>query len=286
MNEILAIGFFDGVHLGHQSILSGATCALTFVNHPLSVLSPDSAPDLLMDAKSRIDAIKACGVEKVYALEFTRETAQVEPSEFVERALPGIPFGLKDVGKVRCGENWRFGKGGGADAEYLKRRGIAVDVVPYVEYEGGKISSTRIRSALAGGDIESVNAMIGRKWSVSGKTAQGKGEGRKHGAPTVNVMPSFVPQMPRGVYLVEVGGVMGVANWGVAPTMRARAWASPVLEIHFFSPPGDVGEELKVEFHSFIRPERIFPDEASLFAQIEKDIAQARVKCVTLSQKV
>jgi riboflavin kinase/FMN adenylyltransferase len=286
VNEILAIGFFDGVHLGHQAILKGATSVLTFVNHPRSVLSPSSSPDLLMDAQSRIDAIKSCGVQNVYALEFTREIANIEPRDFIENSLPGLTFGIKDLQKVRCGENWRFGKGGGADAQFLRRYGVSVDVVPYAEYAGEKISSTRIRSVLSDGDIESVNAMIGRRLSVVGKVVAGKGEGRKHNAPTVNVMPLFIPKMPYGVYLVNVAGAYGVANWGVAPTMRRRAWAIPVLEIHFFSSPDGIGDEIKVEFASFIRPERLFQDEASLFAQIRHDIAAAKEKCVTLSQKV
>ena len=168
--QSLAVGFFDGVHLGHQAILKGADAALTFRNHPLSVLAPEKAPRLIMSVEERVAAIKACGVERVEVLDFTRELATMSAEEFVDflNKRRGRRFSL-----VRCGENWRFGKGGAGDAEFLRRMGFEVEVVPYAEYKDERISSSRIRAALERGAIEDANAMMGRRFKVQGSKARG-----------------------------------------------------------------------------------------------------------------
>ena len=136
----VAVGFFDGVHLGHRAILSGADVALTFRNHPLSVVAPERAPRLLMDFDSRVAAIRACGVREVRAFDFTPEFARLLPAEFLAEA------GISRETEVRCGSNWRFGRGGEGDAEWLRARGYRVTVVPSVSYRGEGVSSTRIRA--------------------------------------------------------------------------------------------------------------------------------------------
>ena len=169
--QSVAVGFFDGVHLGHQAILKGADAALTFRNHPLAVLSPDRAPRLLMDAEERLAAIRACGVGEVVALNFTPEFARLSPEEFL--AMAGITRKVK----VRCGDNWRFGRGGAADATWLRAHGYSVEVIPAVEYRGEAVSSTRIRAALERGEVEDACAMLGRPFEVRGEVFAGKGEG-------------------------------------------------------------------------------------------------------------
>ena len=136
--QSVAVGFFDGVHLGHQSILKGAEAALTFRNHPLAVLSPDRAPRLLMDVGERLAAIRACGLKEIVALDFTTEFARLSPEEFLATA------GISRETKIRCGANWRFGRGGTADATWLREHGYSVEVVSAVEYRGESVSSTRI----------------------------------------------------------------------------------------------------------------------------------------------
>ena len=158
----VAVGFFDGVHLGHRAILSGADVALTFRNHPLSVVAPERAPRLLMDFDSRVAAIRACGVREVRAFDFTPEFARLSPAEFLAEA------GISRETEVRCGSNWRFGRGGEGDAEWLRARGYRVTVVPSVSYRGEGVSSTRIRAALERGDVEDANAMLGRPFSAAG----------------------------------------------------------------------------------------------------------------------
>lgn len=270
MPGVVAVGFFDGVHLGHRKILEGADAALTFRNHPSSVLRPDSPVALLTPPAEKEELIKACGVKKVISLDFTPELASMPADGFVEF--------ISSFSKVRCGADWRFGKGAEGDAEFLRSRGFEVEVVAYAEFEGDRISSTRIRARLAKGDLKSVNGMLARNWSVTGRTVPGKGVGRGLGYPTVNLkILNSPPDLPAGVYEVAVSGVKAIANFGYAPTMGDAAWKEKTLEIHFRGscPVGlneiAEGSEFKVEFVRFIRPERKFATFGELKSQIAAD---------------
>ena len=277
---ILAVGFFDGVHLGHRKILTGADVALTFRNHPLTVLAPDRAPRLLMTSDEKAAAIRACGVREVVTLDFTPELAALAPEAFIARHLnaPGLA--------VRCGANWRFGQGGRGDAALLRAHGLAVTVVPYAEHDGARISSTRIRQSFAAGDIAAGNAMLGRALTLGGAVVKGKGLGATLGFPTVNIAVAGNVELPLGVYVVAAGGWRGVANYGRAPTMGERAWPQPVLEVHWLgigqAQLDHLHEERmplhvqKVEILRFLRPERKFASLDELKAQIARDCAAAR----------
>ena len=277
--QSIAVGFFDGVHLGHQAILKGADAALTFRNHPLTVLAPEKAPRLIMSCEERVAAIRACGVKDVTVVEFTRELAEMPAEEFVDSFLKRKGFRFSTV---RCGANWRFGAGGAGDAAFLRLHGFEVEVVPYAEYKGERVSSSRIRAALERGEIEDANAMLGRRFEVQGLRFEGKGVGRELGFPTINLKPQTLNlHLPLGVYEVEVKGVRGIANYGIAPTMGDRAWEEPVLEIHF---PGagvedlrrETGDRAVVSLIRFIRPERRFDSAADLQRQIAADCATIR----------
>ena len=270
----LAVGFFDGVHLGHQAILKGADAALTFRNHPLSILAPEKAPRLIMSVEERVAAIKACGVKDVTVLEFTPELAALTPEEFVERYLLSSVSRLQS--SIRCGANWRFGKGGVGDATFLRERGLAIEVVPYAEYKGGHISSSRIRAALESGAVEDANAMMGRRFQVSGSRFQGKGLGGRIGHPTVNLkLGTLNLKLPLGVYEVEVEGRKAIANYGLAPTMGDKAWREPTMEIHFLHcpPPPLSSTSVNVGFLRFIRKEMKFNSIEDLKRQIAADCA-------------
>ena len=234
----LATGFFDGVHLGHQAILEGADAALTFLEHPLTVLAPEKAPRLLMSFEERIRAI----ARPVTVLNFTSELAGTSAADFAERYLKGF--------KVRCGQNWRFGKGGEGCPEWLKAHGYEVEVVKEVEYKGEAISSSRIRAALERGEMEEVAAMLARPYSVGGAVAAGKGEGRNIGYPTLNLEPAREINLREGVY-------SAIVNYGKAPTFGERAWKRPVLEAHLVK---------------FLREERKFSSPEELKAQIAADL--------------
>ena len=276
----LAIGFFDGVHLGHQAILRGADAALTFRNHPLTVLAPEKSPRLIMTCDERIAAIKACGVRNVTVLDFTRELAEMPAESFVSRYLlssvPRLPS------SVRCGANWRFGKGGVGNAAFLRAKGIDVVVAPCTEYRGERISSSRIRAALERGEIEDANAMLGRRFEVQGLKFKGKGLGAAIDYPTINLKLSTLNlKLPLGVYEVEVEGRKAIANYGLAPTMGDKAWGKPVLEIHVLQTGGeDVGrempDEMTVSLVRFIRPEKKFDSVSDLQRQIAADCAAVR----------
>ena len=273
--QSLAVGFFDGVHLGHQAILKGADAALTFRNHPLTVLAPEKAPRLIMSVEERVAAIKACGVKDVTVLDFTRELAEMSAEEFAVSFLKrsGDRFPV-----LRCGANWRFGRGGEGDAEFLRGMGIEVTVVPYAVYKGEKVSSSRIRRCLESGEIEDANAMLGRRFQVSGFRFQGKGLGGRIGYPTVNLQLSTSSlHLPLGVYEVEVEGRKAIANYGLAPTMGDRAWASPILEVHLLDnrtiEQSEQSNNPIISFVRFIRPEKKFDSIDDLKRQIAADCA-------------
>ena len=265
MAEVLAVGFFDGVHLGHRKILEGATAALTFRNHPSEILSPASKVPLLMPFGEKLEAIKACGVGKVTALRFTKELADVSAAGFLEM--------IGGAKAIRCGANWRFGRGGEGDGAFLRRMGFEVEVVDYAEYDGVAVSSTRIREAISNGALPDANSMLGRTWTLDGTVESGKGLGARMGFPTVNIRLSDLSRILRsGVYEVSVAGERAIANFGHAPTMGDKAWKERVLEVHF---AGDVfdfsGDACRVGFVRFLRSEMKFDSIEALKAQIAAD---------------
>ncbi len=275
----LAIGFFDGVHLGHQRILEGADAAFTFENHPATVLRPSSVPPLLMGMDERMRRLRTVGTRSgaersVFAVPFTREFASMPPDAFAGYLRGRFP----SLRQIRCGANWRFGRGGEGSPDGLRARGFDVVVAECAEYAGERISSTRIRRALSEGALDDANAMLGRPFAAGGRVVGGKGLGRELGAATLNVQVA-VPLMP-GVYAVRTDAGPGVANYGVAPTMGDRAWPSPTLEVHLFDGAAlrgsDAPAALRAEFVSLLRPEREFPSVAALRRQIAEDVAAAK----------
>ena len=267
--SVLAVGFFDGVHLGHQAILRGADAALTFRSHPLSVVAPDRAPRLIMSPDERVAAIRECGVREVVVLDFSWEIASMTPEDFLHMAHERTGFS-----SVRCGANWRFGRGGAGNPEWLRKRGESVEVVPYAEFRGAPVSSSRIRECLRKGEVGDAALMLGRAISIPVMRFHGKGIGVKLGFPTVNfeIGAPIAELLPLGVYKVECGNVIGIANFGVAPTMGDSAGPKPVVEVYF--PGGDVPPKRNGEAVSllrFIRPERRFESAVALKAQIARD---------------
>lgn len=281
----LAVGFFDGVHLGHRRILAQADAALTFSDHPAAVFAPERAPALLMTRERRLASIAAalrsnsprCGsriVDRVRALDFTPELAKQSPAAFADWLKGAYP----ELGTLFCGANWTFGAEGAGDAAFLRTRGIQVDVVSYAEYQGLPVSSTRIRAAVAAGEMAAAAEMLGRSWCLEGRVASGKGLGRTLGFPTVNLLPAVgLVCPPLGVYAVRTPWGGGIANYGHAPTMGERAWTEPVLEIHLLRLAVEVsvreGQSVSVEMMRFVRPERKFSSLEELRRQIARDVA-------------
>ncbi len=300
----LAVGFFDGVHLGHRRILARADAALTFQNHPATIFASERAPALLMTSVTRLrrvaEALRpptgsctlgscglgrcglgSCGLpeaaspidQPVRALSFTPELAAQSPEDFADWLRATYP----DLETVFCGANWTFGAGGRGTPDFLRARGFQVEVVPYVELDGQPLSSTRVRTAIAAGDLTAAAEMLGRPWALEGTLVAGKGLGRELGYPTLNVRPAAnLVRPPCGVYAVETPYGRGIANYGHAPTMGDQAWSTPILEVHVFTQNLDasIGSAMTVEMLRFIRPERRFNSLDELKVQIARDIAQ------------
>ncbi len=273
----LAVGFFDGVHLGHRQILLNADYALTFNEHPSRVFAPDRMPPLLMDRDMRVASIAAAlrggaqGTARVRALDFTEEFAQMPPVAFAEWLRREYP----ELERMYCGPNWTFGAGGAGDAGFLRDRGFSVECVPFVAWGGEVVSSTRIRGAVADGRMEEAASMLGAPWRVTGTLRHGKGLGSKIGFPTANfALARALVAPPHGVFAVATRIGRGVANWGEAPTLGDDAWSEPVLEVHF--PGREIelaeGECLEISFLRFLRPERRFSSIAELASQIAEDV--------------
>lgn len=277
----LAVGFFDGVHVGHRRILARADAALTFRNHPATVYAPDRAPRLLMTSEARLATVAAAlrpgGPRSVRALDFTVDWASRSPEDFAD----WLRTAYSDLTTVVCGSNWTFGAGGAGNADLLRERGFVVEVVPYEVQNGLPVSSTRVRSAVAAGELEAAEEMLGRSWALEGAVESGKGLGRTLGYPTINVRPAKeLVRPPCGVYAVQTEWGTGIANFGVAPTMGDRAWPKPMLEVHLLEasavPSIPEGRFASVAFRRFIRPERVFASVEELKAQIARDIADIR----------
>lgn len=278
----LAVGFFDGVHQGHRRILSRADAALTFRNHPATIFAPSRTPALLMTPATRLAAIRSAlsirlgerTPASVCALDFTAELAEQPPDVFAD----WLRTTYRDLEMVLCGANWTFGAGGEGDADFLRARGIQVEVVPFAVYDGLPVSSTRVRAALAAGDLKQAAVMLGHPWVLEGELVAGKGVGRQLGYPTLNVRPAAgLVTPPYGVYAVETAVGAGVANFGLAPTMGDRAWKSPMLEVHLFAGNKNLPSHgvFSVAMKRFLRPERSFDSLEELRAQIARDVAAA-----------
>jgi riboflavin kinase/FMN adenylyltransferase len=285
----LAMGVFDGVHVGHQAVIGRAVRAaardgglaglLTFDPHPIRVIAPEKAPASLLetlDHKARI--VSGLGIRLLIALRFDAELAAMEASEFIAR-LTAAP-----VRTIAVGEDWRFGHKRGGDVAFLMReaekRGFRLEAVPPVMFDGDRISSTRIRQAIRDGNLDAAAGMLGRPYSVSGTVIRGDQLGRTLGFPTANLATGDLQLPPNGVWAVRVTDQTdgcdweGVANLGVRPTLGG---ATRLLEVHLFGFSGDLyGRNLDVRFEKPLRPEMKFPSLDALRLQIEKDAQAAR----------
>jgi riboflavin kinase / FMN adenylyltransferase len=283
----LALGVFDGVHLGHQEVILRALDAsrrhggmggvLTFEPHPIQVIAPERAPTALLatlDHKARL--VRAMGAELFIPLRFDRSLAAMEATEFLDRLLAG------PVRTIAVGEDWRFGRERRGDVDLLRqqavRRGFELIAVPPVMYEGERISSTRVRQALRDGNLAAAAGMLGRDYTIAGRVVEGKKLGRELGFPTANVDFGNIQLPPDGVWAVRAGlpdgsEVPGVANLGVRPTVDGR---ERVLEAHLLGFSGDLyGQELEIRFQGFLRAERKMPSLQALREQISLDCAAA-----------
>ena len=290
----LALGMFDGVHLGHQQVLqasqnhaceiNGNAVAFTFPTHPASFLRPEHAPPLLMNAEQKAKMLHSYGMNHVILRSFDHELAQVEADEFALFMKERIP----SVAGFSVGKNFRFGKDRIGDASFLKhvagKMGIEVEIVDFKSMDGTVVSSSIIREKLKAGDITNVNHMLGRSYRIDGIVSSGKKMGRQIGFPTMNIAwnPEATPAF--GVYagmvkhLGEGIKAPAVANYGIRPTVENDARV-PKLEIHildeFNEEKWGYNSEVEMALEHFIRPEKKFDSIDELKKQIEMDRSKA-----------
>lgn len=291
-HSVVAVGVFDGVHLGHQrllhellemsSVLHGLPTVVTFNNHPDQVLRGEAPPQLI-SVPHRLRLLRRAGVQRLVLLDFEPRLQNMTPREFATDVLlgclhtRGLLLGYDSaLGKDRAGTPDCFRQLG---AEL----GFEVRVGARFELDGTPVSSTKIRQAIASGDLTLANRFLGRFPGAMGTVVPGDARGRRLGFPTANVVPQPCALPPNGVYAVDAildGQTFpAVANLGVRPTFAGgqRGADTRSLEVHLLDFHGDLyGRELEVSFRRFLRPERRFPDAAALRAQIAEDIAAAR----------
>lgn len=286
----LAIGMFDGVHLGHRAVIDmaiqsarrsgGLSGVLTFDPHPSVLLRPENPTRLICDTATRTRLLAGTGIDAVITQPFTPEFAAIEAGDFVRLLLKHLPR----LATVCVGENWRFGRGRGGDVAMLvaeaKKHRLTVMSAARVNENGEPISSTRIRACIETGEIDEANIMLGYSYFSEGVVAPGKALGRDLGYPTLNLawQPGLCPRF--GVYAVEVSGEKAagkypaVANYGLRPTVENSA--QPRVEANLLGPcPFAGGDQIRVEWLRFIRPEMKFANTDELAAQIAKDRAGA-----------
>jgi riboflavin kinase/FMN adenylyltransferase len=289
----LAIGVFDGVHRGHQAVIStsarhgqsaaGTSVVVTFDPHPAKVLRPRNAPHLLTATQHKIALIRALGVSHLLIIEFNRELAATSPEDFVQRLVTHS----KPLREICVGHEWSFGKDRRGNLDLLKKLGARFDfnvvgILP-VMVHGAVVSSTAIRQAVEAGSLAKAAEMLGREYTILGAVTRGDQLGKKIGFPTANLSAHSEQFPPNGVYLAEAWfeGVLyhGVVNLGYRPTVTGSK-SQRLLEIHLLDFERDIyGEDLEVRFVRYLRPERKFDSVEALARQIDVDVRQARELC-------
>jgi riboflavin kinase / FMN adenylyltransferase len=269
----VAIGTFDGVHVGHREVIRGNDTVLTFHPHPQSVVNPASAPKLLYPQRIKADLIAGLGVEELVIIPFDRGFSSKTADEFVQEVL------VERLGAAHlsCGENFRFGKKATGDAQFLASRSeFETRVVPLVEVEGETVSSSHIRGLVAAGEIAKAGRFLGGPFLFEGEVVQGDRRGRELGMPTANIVPDDALVTPgHGVYAAWAHGRPAAVNVGVRPTFDTGR--GTLVEAYLLDFEGDLyGETLRVAFLRRMRGEKRFESVGELVAQMRRDADQAR----------
>ncbi len=286
----LAIGVFDGVHRGHQAVISisadharaanGTPVVVTFDPHPEKVLRLQSAPRLLSATQHKIALIRALGVAHLLIITFDKQFAATEPEDFVQQLVAHS----KPLREICVGHEWSFGKNRRGNLDLLKKLGAQFNFevvgVPPIKANDEVVSSTAIRHAIDRGDFAKAAAMLGREYTILGTVTHGDNLGKKIGFPTANLSAHNEQFPPNGVYAAAArlsdGVHLGVVNLGVRPTVTSDR-SERVLEIHLFDFDHDIyGRDVEVRFVKYLRPEQKFENVDALVAQIRRDADQAR----------
>ena len=294
----LAIGVFDGVHLGHQAVIGravhsaklagGSTVVVTFHPHPVRVLRPEKAPRLLTSTQHKIQLIRSLGVDALLILDFTLEFSKTPPEIFIEK----LAEGSNELRQICVGQEWSFGANRTGSVRLLEdlspKLGFELGSVPPVLVGDQVVSSTLIRSAIERGDLKFAASLLGREFTILGTVSEGKQLGRSLGFPTANLRTHNEQFPPNGVYAAkawfdgkEYGGVV---NIGVRPTIEHQA-GERLLELHLFDFDREIyGLDVEVAFLEYLRPEEKFSGIDKLQDQIRRDAKRAQ-RIYELSRK-
>jgi riboflavin kinase/FMN adenylyltransferase len=276
----VAIGTFDGVHLGHQAVIEGADTVLTFDPHPLSVIHPAALPKLIMPFAVKRDVIEGLGVRELVVIPFDRKFAELSAEAFIDHVL------IEKLGaeKVSVGENFRFGaKAKGDPGMLAAREEFETRVVPLVEVDAETVSSTRIRALIAAGDMEGARHCLGAPFMVEGTVVEGDQRGRELGFPTANIVPDDRLAYPgHGVFAAFADGVPAAVNVGVRPTFESGRGV--LIETYLIDRDEDLyGHTLRVAFVERLRGEKRFAGVEELIAQMRIDVEDAKRVCASFT---
>jgi riboflavin kinase/FMN adenylyltransferase len=270
----VAVGTFDGVHLGHREVIGGADTVLTFDPHPLAVVAPDAAPPLLMTLDRKAELLEAIGVEELVVIPFDKSFAAHTAQEFIDDVL----VGKLGATYVSVGENFRFGhKAQGDTAMLAADERFETRVSALLEIDGEVVSSSHIRGLVLGGAVMYADRLLGAPFMVQGEVVHGDKRGRELGFPTANLVPQAGYVTPgHGVYACRTGdGHVAAVNVGVRPMFTTGR--GELIEAYLLDFDGDLyGSELRLEFLKRLRGEKRFVTVDALIEQMHRDVEQAR----------
>jgi riboflavin kinase/FMN adenylyltransferase len=276
----VAIGTFDGVHVGHRAVIDEADTVLTFEPHPLEILHPEAAPKLIMPFEIKRDVIEGLGVDELVVILFDEEFKRIEAEDFVR----GVLIERLGAHRVSVGENFRFGSRARGDPEMLAAHDeFETRVVPLVEVDGETVSSSRIRALVAAGEVAAAARCLGAPFLLEGEVVEGDRRGQSLGFPTANLVPDDSLVAPgHGVYAGFANGEPAAINVGVRPTFKTGRGL--LVEAYLIDFEGDLyGRQLRVAFIERLRGEKRFPEVEDLVAQMHRDVEEARELCASFT---
>jgi riboflavin kinase / FMN adenylyltransferase len=269
----VAVGEFDGVHLGHRAVIAGNDTVLTFEPHPMAVIRPEAAPKLLTSLDVKAELVGSLGVRELVVIPFDGAFAAQSPRAFIDDVL----IGRLQAEHVSVGENFRFGHRAEGDPAMLAAEPrFGTRVVPMVEVDGEIVSSSHIRALVLAGDVSHARRFLGAPFAVRGEVVHGNQRGRTLGFPTANLIPDEALVCPgHGVYAAVADGAPAAVNVGVRPTFGTGR--SVLIEAYLLDQEVDLyGRELTVEFLERLRGERRFDSAEALIEQMHEDVRRSR----------
>lgn len=270
----MAVGTFDGVHLGHRRVIEGSDSVLTFDPHPASVVAPQHAPRLLTKLEVKAELISSLGVEELIVIPFDAAFAARDAAQFIDDVL----VGALSATKVSVGENFRFGHRAQGDQRLLAAdRRFSTTVHPLLEIDGEIVSSSHIRGLLLAGEVALATRFLGAPFQVRGEVVRGDQRGRELGFPTANLIPEDEMVCPgHGVYACLANGRAAAVSIGVRPTFKTGR--GELIEAYILDFDGDLyGSQLRLEFLERLRGERRFDSAQALIEQMHLDVQQTRL---------